>query len=690
MQLAPVRYDLAVFKGGMDQISPFLGMNPGTPRNALNFECGITGGFTYINGYERYDGQASPSDGVATVITGSGVLSSSVAVGDTITVNDGVTLMLSGDVAAINGTVDVRRITLSKVTVNTGDDMIGVSIYNGATLIGTVIDNAALTSKQYSIDKNDVADLYRADIAAVPGSGPVRGVFLFVDKVYAFRDNEAGDALALYVESVAGWVLVPYMQIVLFAAGTGIPTDGGTLTQGGVTAVAKRVCARSGDPLWVAGDTAGAIVITDLAGGNFAAGAATIGATTLTLAGVQTDIAVAPGGHIETTQFNFYGQGNDRVYGCGGEDVGFEFDGETYVPIPTGAVVDTPKHVISHKSSLFWAVGNGFIVSSPGYPFDYTALNGAFEWNVGGEVSGFNKLPGSENTAALGVWALNSINILYGASADTWDLKMYAVGAGALHYSVQNLAQSIAFDTRGVINLQATLSYGNFDQATLTYAINPFVIGNRSGFICSALNRTTSQYRAFFSNGYGIRTTIINGELIGNTTTLFPDVPFCACDGKLSDGTDVSFFGATDGFVYQLDKGTSFDGDAINAELDFPPNFIKSPRIRKRFRKSSIELYSEHYVSFVFQFSTGYGNEILAKAFQNERTYSEDLFLPQWDVGVWDDGSIWDGYNVTPKELRVTGTGTSIKSKIVVNSDYIESFTVNSLTTNYSYRRGER
>lgn len=45
-------------------------------------------------------------------------------------------------------------------------------------------------------------------IAAVPGSGPVRGVAMFKGTIYAWRDNAAADELKMYKSSATGWVEV--------------------------------------------------------------------------------------------------------------------------------------------------------------------------------------------------------------------------------------------------------------------------------------------------------------------------------------------------------------------------------------------------------------------------------------------------------------------------------------------------
>lgn len=51
-------------------------------------------------------------------------------------------------------------------------------------------------------------DAAREDIAGVPGSGPIRGLWLYQGTVYAFRDNEAGTEAKMYESSGAGWIEV--------------------------------------------------------------------------------------------------------------------------------------------------------------------------------------------------------------------------------------------------------------------------------------------------------------------------------------------------------------------------------------------------------------------------------------------------------------------------------------------------
>ena len=56
------------------------------------------------------------------------------------------------------------------------------------------------------------------------------------------------------------------------------------------------------------------------------------------------------------------------------------------------------------------------------------------------------------------------------------------------------------------------------------------------------------------------------------------------------DGQERMFIGCDDGFVYELNKGTSFDGAPIEHYLRLPFNHFGSPQQRKRIHKVVIDL----------------------------------------------------------------------------------------------------
>jgi hypothetical protein len=435
-------------------------------------------------------------------------------------------------------------------------------------------------------------------------------------------------------------------------------------------------------------------VITNPAGGNFAAGAATIsGGATLTLSGVQTAITMATGGKFEFVKANFSGQGSTRrIYGCDGVNKAFEFDGDTLAPITTGASPDAPTHITAHKNYLVISVASSIMGSALGAPFDWSATHGAWEIATGDAVTGMTTLPGAQTTACLAVFQRSNTSLLYGTDPTTFNYTTFNTGVGALPGSLQNLFDTFAFDSFGVFTLKATLSYGNFSASTLTNNILPFILQERNKITASSLSPTKSQYRVFFSDGYGLYATIVRGQYLGSLPTMFPNPVYCCDQGEDSTANDFTYFGSNDsgGYVYQLDKGTSFDGAVLNAYITMAWDALKSPEILKRFRAASIEMQGNAYAEFQFGYQLGYGSPDISQP--SAVTYPSGFIgAPMWDSGInWDGSYVWDGATLAPNRVDMTGTGENVQVTIASTGNYIDAFQVNSIIYHYSERRGIR
>jgi hypothetical protein len=566
---------------------------------------------------------------------------------------------------------------------------VGNVIKVGANVVGTSIAaTQGISAIQNSTYLGLAANVYRANITAVPGSGAALGAVLYKDTLYAFRANAGGTQVNLYKSSAAGWVNVPYYKEVYFTSGTSaaaIPKEGDTLTQGGVTALVKRVVLQKG--AWGT-NAQGKLIIDTPSGGNFAAGAATSLAYPLTLAGIQVQISFAIGGNFEFSTGNFYGSAaTNRVYGCDNKNRSFEFDGDILVPIDTGAVVDKPKHIVIHKNILFVSQGASILYSAPGLPYNWQAISYAGEIGTGEDVTGLKVMAGSSTTAALLVTSRDNTFILYGTDPQLFNFVAYNSGSGAIDYTIQNLSDSYMMDDRGVVSLKASLNYGNFDQSTLTFNINKFIELHRTKASCATLARRKSQYRLFFNDGFALYITIVNGNLVGTMPIYFPTPAYACEEGKFSTGEDVMFFCGTDGFVYQLDKGTSFDGQAINAFFTLKFHSVASARILKRYRKAAIEISGTGYCAINFSYQLGYGSSDISQA--NSQTYENNIQFPTWDNFTWDNFT-WDGQTIMPNECQMSGTAENVAITIRSGSAYFNEYTVNSAIIHYSQRRALR
>lgn len=681
-QLPKVQYELIRLGGGLDQVTPTLSLAPGVARTAVNFECSITGGYTRIAGYERFDGRPNPSDASYSTLTAA--ITGSIAAGNTIT---GATSGATGVVFIVSGTT-------VGYTKATGTFQAGETIRVGGVPQGTVTalgPATPLTSQQSAQYLNFAADVYRTDIQAVPGSGTVRGVAYYNGVVYAWRNNAGGTALVMHKSSGSGWSAIPYGVELSFTAGVNALVDGNTVTgqTSGATGTIKRVVVESGS--WSGNDAAGRLIFASVTGTFQAGENIRIGATTYAHAGgAQTAITALPNGKVETVIGNFGGNVNTtRLYGCDGVNRAFEFDftQEVYVPLNTGMAVDRPDHIAFHKNHLFLSFDSSVQHSAIGDPYVWSPVFGAGEIALIDSVTAFLVLPGDQSTGAMAIYADDNTFMLYGTSSADWNLVSYNVGTGAKAFSAQNLVSSFAFDDRGIMRLKTTLNYGNFDAAALTLNIRPFVQQRRNLVTASGVNREKSQYRVFFSDGSGLYTTLVNDKYMGSMPVEFPHAVACMCDGENPDGSETAFFGSTNGYVYRLDVGTSFDGDEIGASLILTYDAVKSPRMLKRWRRASLEIDGSAYAEFSFNYSLAYSSTSVPQGLQE--SYSTNLSASFWDSVNW-DSFIWDGRTLAPSEVEVVGTGENIAVQISCNSDYYAPFTINSIILHYSMRRGLR
>jgi hypothetical protein len=675
------------FPGGLDLTTPSLRLQPGALRDCLNFEVAQFGGYSRIEGYERVDGHASPSAAAYVVVQLAAAFTNVPTIGQVVT--QAVT-GASGTIIAVV-TAPAPYIAVTQVS-GSFDNSHALTTPGPVALGNATAQTVALGAQTAAIYTAAAADVYRALIGAVPGTGAVLGVvamaFLGVDQVYAFRANDGGTEALLYKASPAGWVLVPYFNLIAFTAGsTAIPLDGDTLTQGGVTATIRRVMWQSG--AW-AGSAVGQFVVTNPIGGNFTSGAAvTTSGATLTLSGVQAPITMAAAGRFEFTKCNFSGQLiTRRIYGCDGVNPPFEFDGVTLAPIATGLSPNAPAHIYFHKNFLFLAQAASLLYCAAGLPFMWDSVDGGGEIATGDTVTGMITLPGSQTTATLGVYLRTNAAFLYGTDPTTFNLVTFNSGIGAVPYSTQNLFDTFFLDDLGVVTLKTTLNWGNFLPSTLTKNILPFIARERGNLTASAVNREKSQYRLFFSDGYALFVTVLNQQYLGSGLQLYAAAMNCVDTTNLISDTEATYAGSTNGFVYQLDVGTSFDGAAIPAYFVTAWDAIKSPRVLKRFRAASIEVQGDSYAEIQYGYQLGYGSPQIAQIPPIDAVLNLGA-VPHWDSFVW-DAFVWDGGGLTPTDVDETGTAENIQATITSGTNYIGAYTVNSIVHHYSMRRGMR
>jgi hypothetical protein len=682
LQMPSTQSQYWAFGGGLDQVSPPLTMKPGYCRSALNFEVGKDGGYTRVKGYERFDGRPKPSDAIYYILPAT--MSGAWAVGNTLT---GAT---SGATGVIVAGVEDEYFVITKVVGTFQAEVLNIAASPIATSSAGASASAASTLALNATYQNLAADEYRDDIAAVPGSGEVLGVWKYNNVVYAFRDNAGATASVMHKQTVSGWAAVSLGRELAFTSGgTTEIVAGNTITgaTSAATAVVGAVLLTSGT--WGAGTAAGYIYLTSQTG-TFVAEDLNVGVSLnlASIAGDSTAIALSPGGRYEFVTHNFGGSAaTSKMFGCDGVNRAFQFDGTNYIPIRTGMTADTPSHIAAHKNHLFLSFLASVQHSAVGNPLSFSVVLGAAEIAMGETVSGFQQPPGGTTSGALAIFTRNQTKILYGNSSSDWQLQTYNPNAGALPWTSQWIGMGAMLDDRGVTTMETSQAFGNFKDASISSLVDPFIQQNRSLAIASCIVREKGQYRLFFSNGNALFFTFVKGKVAGVLPVAFDNDVACVCSLEAASGEEEIFFGSSDGFVYQMERGTSFDGDSIVWSLELAFHHMGSPRQLKQWRKAVIEVSGTSYTEFQVGYLIGYGSTEVPQS--PATSVTSMLSGTAWDSFVW-DSFFWDGTNLSPSEVDLDGTAENISLAFTGDSDEFDSFTLNGSICSFTPRRAMR
>ena len=667
------------FKGGMDLSSPALSIDPGALLLGMNYTVGTDGGYERIDGYERFSGQAAPSDATYYYCPCT-FTSGGPAAGDTVT---GATSSKTGVVVVVGS--DYINIT-KRSGAFTATEVFTVGGAPKGTFTATHTEKGETTSLLHATAMNAAADIYRADIAAPTGSVDAGkgGLAILNGVLYAFLDNAGGTAGVIYKQSTAGWVSIALQYEISFTTGTAAISDGAAITQSvsGATATVGRVVLQSGT--WAGGTAAGRLIINTITGAFDATNAIQVGGVTkCTASSLATAIAILPGGRYDIINYNFTGStATLRIYGCDGINRGFEFDGTVYVPISTGMTIDTPEHVAAYKKQLFFSFKGSSQNSGIGTPYAWTAALGATEIAIGDNITGY-----SVEAKALLILSRNSSNQLLGNNATDFVLDALEAGTGAIANTIQKIGQTYCLDDRGIIQITRAQEYGNFNLGTVSRKIQSKIDDLRVVAIASSVYKTKNQYRIYGSDSTGICLTVgadRNGLTYSYTLFRYPVNVACTVSGEDSTGKDVIFFMSDAGMVYQADKGSSFDGEAIEAYVWLPFNNSKAPSVLKTYRKATIEMTSIGYASLRFNVEFNYGDTDIQSHLTELVTLSG--VGGYWDMAYWEE-IYWDSKVVSNPYFTLSGDGYNASLIIYSNTDLDLGHKLDGAIIHYTPRR---
>ena len=322
--------------------------------------------------------------------------------------------------------------------------------------------------------------------------------------------------------------------------------------------------------------------------------------------------------------YNFFAtEERNAIYGCSGAGPAFTYEPRnnklTFISTGVDLEEDKPRHVSTHLGRLALGYKWGEVyTSAPGEPTNFNGVDFAASYGFGDKITGLMPTAGD----ATAVFTENSTWMMVGAAGDNTNpprQQIINARVGAIEYTVQSSGNRPIFASfRGIETLETTEQFGEFYTAPLTYDISPWLLerlqtaagleATDKSVVNSVVVRNKNQYRLFFADGYVLTLSQVGVEKTPQNTLQyyyfkndfgqFAKV-FATASGVTSNGRDRVFMSTeasepapdntlpdfyleatpivntdkTVDYVYELDRGRSFDGGVIKGAMTLFYNF---------------------------------------------------------------------------------------------------------------------
>jgi hypothetical protein len=682
-----------ILRGGLDLVTPALAVTPGFAIGGQNYEVEARG-YRRMSGYERFDGRGRPSEASYSILSFDAGTSAFVD-GETVTGGtSGATGTLCADPVVDSGSWAgndaVGHLALYNVSGTFSDnEALTGSISGAATGDGTLVSEGASTDATHNAYIQAAIEARRALIGKPSGSGAVRGIATLSGDIYAFRDDAGATECVMHKATTSGWVAQSLGHTLDFTASTAEFTEGETITGGtsGATATVERAILSTGT--W--GSGTGYLVLSGITG-TFQAETITGGtsAATATASGAQDAISLPAGATVRALEFNFYGTSNlTRLYGVTSEGRAFEWDGSVLAPIRVPGLtssVDKPKYIGVHSNHLFLGYDGGALMhSGTGLPLSFLVNDGAGEIGFGEDLTGIL----SATSTSLVIFGRNKIGYITGSDSTDFLLRDIAEDSGARSDTAVVIGEPVFLDDRGVRSLSAAQTFGDWQRGTKSRMVEPLLASKKAAgtSITGAMRvRSKDQYRLFWGDGTGL--TIYLGRDAPEPLPFTYDInPACVVSGEDTSGNEILLCGDDEGWVFELDAGTSFDGSAMTSFLRLAFDNIGSPRMNKRFHSATLEIDAPPTVTISVASDFSYGDPDLVPGAETE-------FSISGGGGFYDEANWNQVYWSAPIQgiatVELNGIGTNVSIAIISESTYDEPHTLSAVTYYASKRRNLR
>lgn len=680
-----MKVEYTSMSGGLDLVSGSVGVQPGRVAEALNFEQ-VFGkvGYRRVDGYERFDGRPQPHLALY-YVQEFDQGSAEIMVGDALVGATAQAEVLGVELSS-GSWLDGTASGLAYVVLIAGDWVAGQNILRGGLMVAKASAGTyrgrAQTSATHASYLEKAAQKRRLAIQKPTGSGPVRGLTIHDDEVFAVRDSVDGMSAAMWRATSSGWVAVrtgllpggrfefasanfsgdAERKVLLGCDGRNLPFVLDATTYKEIAPIFSTQATSASNVSIGTGSKSFTVVE---AGRNFTVGTSLLIHSAANAANRMIATVVSyshPTLTVDVTD----------AAGSGGY---------TDWRIGLASFEDKPYMVVAHKDHSFLAFPRGQLqTSNLGDPLLYTSTATLF--GLGDEITGMASLKG----AVLGIFCENRISLLEGSSKSDWSIGIHAQNIGAVRHSmVENAGNALFLGERGMVSMQAADTYGSFEPAICSRDVKPLLDSKVRSVVGARLVRGKYQYRIYFKDGTLLSACILSPSAaiqprdVSFMPSVRPHVASVLASGSI-DGEDWLLFGTTDGWVMREDVGPSFDGAAIESALQLHFNHFKSPSQKKRFYKLVMEMDSRDAVGIkfrqLFDLSDGF--------YQDSATLNAGSLGigGKWDVDTW-DSFYWSMPSANQVEVNVDGVARSMSLVLWHESSTDAPFTIQGLITQF-------
>ncbi len=286
-----------------------------------------------------------------------------------------------------------------------------------------------------------------------------------------------------------------------------------------------------------------------------------------------------------------------------GVNPAWKYDGTTETVINGTGAPTNPKYAAEHLKRLALAGYSSNIsavsLSAPNNDTDFSGVNGAIEFTVGDAVVGLKTFRGE-----LYIFCKNSIHKLVGSTSNDFRIEPVTKSIGCVAPdSIQEVGGDLVFlAPDGLRSVAATARIGDIELGILSKNIQPILREALDTFtsenFSSCVVRAKSQYRLFYYDSAlddGSQLALL-GRLESRSDagivyawSQLKGFPAGCSESAYEEENERALFGhPTNGFVYIMESGNSFDGSDITHIYQTPQLFFDDPEIRKVLYKLKI------------------------------------------------------------------------------------------------------